>query len=75
MKIQDLISELQKFPTDTEVCIADWRKNMHHADIDPQGEGIVSKFKIEFISEDVNIPFVGLLYDNNDYTDDGDLIK
>jgi hypothetical protein len=71
MKVQDLIAELQKFPTDTEVCVADWRKNIHHADDEPQGHGIEPKFKVEFVNEDVNIPFVALSFENDDYKDDG----
>ena len=71
MKVQDLIAELQKFPTDTEVCVVDWRKNIHHADDEPQGHGIEPKFKVEFVNEDVNIPFVALSFENDDYKDDG----
>lgn len=71
MKVSELITELQKFPTDTEVCITDWRKNIHHADDEPQGHGIEPKFKVEFVNEDVSIPFVALSFENDDYKDDG----
>lgn len=71
MKVLELITELQKFPTNTEVCITDWRKNIHHTNDEPQGYGIEPKFKIKFVNEDVSIPFIALLFENNDYKDDG----
>ena len=71
MKVSKLITELQKFPTDTEVCITDWRKNIHHADDESQGHGIEPDFKVEFEKEDVNIPFIALSFENDDYKDDG----
>lgn len=71
MKALQLIAELQKFPSNTEVCITDWRKNIHHATDDPQGLGIEPNFKVEFVNEDVNIPFIALSFENDDYKDDG----
>lgn len=71
MKVKDLIAELQKFPDETEVCIMDWRKNVHHADCEPQGHGIEPRFKVVFENEDVNIPFVALAFENEDYKEDG----
>lgn len=71
MKASDLIAELQKYPNFAEVCIMDWRKNIHHADDELNNQGIEPKFKVEFINEDVNIPFVALLFENNDYKEDG----
>jgi len=71
MKVSELITELQKFPADTEVCIMDWRKNIHHANDEPQGHGIEPKFNVEFVNEDVSIPFIALSFENDDYKDDG----
>jgi len=71
MKVSKLIAELQKFTEDTEVCITDWRKNIHYANVEPQGHGIEPKFKVEFVNEDVSIPFVALSFENDDYKDDG----
>jgi len=71
MKVSELITELQKFTPDTEVCITDWRKNIHHADDEPQGNGIEPHFKIELVNENVNIPFIALSFENNDYKYDG----
>lgn len=71
MKKSELIKELEKIQGDPQVCITDWRKNIHHADDEPQGHGIEPKFKVEFIKESVNIPFVALSFENDDYKDDG----
>lgn len=49
----------------------DFRKNIHHAHSEPQGNGIEQKFNIEFITEDVNIPFIALSFENDDYKNDG----
>lgn len=75
MKISELIEQLQQAPQDSEVCIFDWRKNLHHADGDYQGNGIVSDFKVDIVSEDVNIPFVALSFKNDDYKEDGSANK
>lgn len=71
MKVEELIKQLQELPKGTEVCIMDWRKNLHHADDEPQGMGIEKDFAIEYHTEDVNIPFAGLVFENNDYETDG----
>lgn len=71
MKVKDLLTELQKYPSDMEVCITDWKKNLHHADDEPQGNGIEPNFNIELVEEDVNIPFVALSFENDDYKENG----
>jgi len=64
MKVKDLIQALSYFKGDTEVCIMDWRKNLHYADDEGQGNGIDPNFKVEFLEKDVNKPFVALFFDN-----------
>ena len=71
MKVEQLIKELQQLPKGTEVCIFDWRKNVHHADNEPQGMGIEKDFSVEYQTEDVNLPFAGLMFENDDYESDG----
>ena len=71
MKVEELIKQLQELPKGTEVCIMDWRKNLHHSDDEPQGMGIEKDFAIEYHTEDVNIPFAGLVFENDDYEIDG----
>lgn len=72
MLVEDLILELQKVPAGTHVCIADWRKNVHYADDEPQGNGIYPDFEIEAITEeDANVPFIALSFVNEDYHENG----
>lgn len=73
MKNKDLIAKLQKLPLDTEVCIADWRKNTFHSDGDPCGDGIEPDFTVELVNEDVLIPFIALSFNNDDYIDGGEI--
>lgn len=75
MKVKDLLTELLKYPNNMEVCIADWRKNLHHADDEPQGNGIEPNFKIELIKEDINLQFVALSFENDDYKEDGQKVE
>lgn len=71
MKVENLIKKLQSLPKGTEVCIMDWRKNLHHADDMPQGNGIHKDFEVNYETEDVNIPFAALAFENDDYENDG----
>lgn len=71
MKNSELIKKLQQLPLDMEVCITDWRKNIHHADDEPQGHGIEPDFNIELVEESVNTPFIALSFKNDDYNADG----
>ena len=71
MKAKKLIEELKKFPPGTEVCIVDWRKNIHHAGDEPQGHGIEHDFKIDLETKNVTKPFISLSFANDDYEPDG----
>lgn len=71
MKIQELISKLNGYPPDMEVCVMDWRKNIFHSSEEPQGYGIEPHFTVDHINEDVNVPFIALSFNNDDYTSDG----
>lgn len=71
MKKQDLVQILAAYPDDTEVCITDWRKHIHHADTEPQGNGIEPEFSVDYIVEDVNKPFIALSFINDDYDESG----
>lgn len=73
MKVEQVIAELQKFKKGTDVCIFDYRKNCHHSDADDEGSGIgiQSDFNIDFVSENVNKPFIAISYENCDYDKDG----
>lgn len=73
MKNRDLIKKLSLLDFDMEVCIGDYRKNSFHADEDGSGRGIYPDFKIETLNKGVNIPFISLTFDNEDYTEDGDI--
>lgn len=75
MKVQDLIKKLQEFPENTDVCLYDYRQNVHYANGDEEdpdnGIGIQDKFRVDHITENVNKPFVGLIIKNQDYDDVG----
>lgn len=73
MKVKDLIKKLELMPQNLEVCIMDWRKNLHHADDDFNGKGIEPHFEVMHLTkkDDVNKPFVALLFMNDDYNSDG----
>lgn len=74
MKVQELIKILTVYQPDTEVCITDWRKNIHHADTEPQGNGIEPEFFVDYIVEDVNKPFIALSFINDDYDESGNRV-
>jgi hypothetical protein len=71
MKKLELIKALKQIQGNPEVCITDWRKNIHHANDEPQGHGIEPNFNVEFVNESVNVPFIALSFENNDYNDNG----
>jgi hypothetical protein len=70
MKKKDLIDALNAIDCE-DVCIFDYKKNIHNADDEPQSFGVEPNFDVQFIKEDVNKPFIALVYDNDDYKEDG----
>ena len=75
MKVEILIKKLKELPANTDVCIVDYRKNLHHANGDEEdpsnGIGIQEKFRVEYYTKNVNKPFAGLDYKNDSYDDIG----
>ena len=71
MKNKELIKRLSEYHEDMEVCIFDWKMNLHRCDDEPISIGIQSEFKVEYQKESVNIPFISISYENDDYLDDG----
>ncbi len=71
MEVGKLIEELKKLPKGAEVCLVDWRKNLHHASDEYAGEGIMTEFNVEYIEEYVNKPFIAIQFINDDYQKDG----
>jgi hypothetical protein len=70
MKVEELRMHLSDVPNGTEVCIFDYRKNLHNASDEPQSDGVHNKFSVEFIKEGVP-PFIALAFKNDDYLPDG----
>ena len=72
---EELIKRLEAFPDGTEVCIADIRKNLNHDFGDGSSVGIEPNFKVELAGEDDikegTKPFIGLVFENHDYDEDG----
>lgn len=69
--VKQLVEQLNTMPQDAIVCIFDVNKNIHYADADPTSVGIITDFKVEYHKEeDVSRPFVGLVFENDDYNQD-----
>jgi hypothetical protein len=76
MKKEVLIKALQKLPKGAEVCIYDWRKNLHNDTGDGSGVGVYPDFEIEISGmEDAMTdgiePFAVMTIYNDDYDDNG----
>ena len=77
MKKEKLIEELQKLPDGVEVCIMDWRKELHNDPGDGSGcsAGIYPKFDVGMAGEDFKAEdsedFAILTFENDDYDNDG----
>jgi len=80
MKKEALIAALQALPDGVEVCVFDWRKELHNDPGDGSGckAGIYPDFQIEMAGEDFKAEgspdFALLGFDNDDYDDDGCLL-
>ena len=74
---EELIKQIQeKIPDGTEVVIFDHRKNLNDDIGDGSGVGIYKNFEVAHFTKqeiaDGSIPFAALIFENNDYTDDGE---
>ena len=71
---EDLIKKLQELPAGTNVCLFDGRKNSHHSGEDPSGnsDGIYPDFKVELETDGIP-PFISLSFDNDDYSENGEI--
>lgn len=87
MKKEELIKKLEQLPAGAEVCIFDFRKAINEDWGDGTSAGVYSDFAVElidftadekeFIEESSGKKFkawIGLNFDNVDYTDDGRLV-
>ena len=74
---QKLIKELKKYPQNSDVVIFDWRANLCAGE-DESSVGVYSDMYIqqleEIVDEEGGTPTILLLFDNEDYTDDGELV-
>lgn len=64
MKVKDMISALQNFDPETEVCIFDHKQNLHEDSGEGSSAGIHPKFQVELI-EEAKPQFVALSFDND----------
>ena len=71
MLVEDLILNLSKYPKGTDVVILDWRKNLYHPNDDTEASGIIPNFFVSYLEEDVEVPYIGLVFINEDYSHDG----
>jgi DNA-binding Lrp family transcriptional regulator len=77
MTVKELIKELKKYPQNSDVVIFDWRANLH-VGADESSVGVYSDIYIqqleEIADEEGESTAILLLFDNEDYTDDGELV-
>ena len=83
MKVSELIKKLQEFPQELDIKIFDWRKNLNEDFGDGSSAGIYDfEVTIEDLSEDEIKyleelhdrkfkPFVQLVFESEDYSDEG----
>lgn len=79
MTKEELIKKIQdNIPDGAEVVIFDWRKNLGDDVGDGSSAGIYKDFDIEHFTEkeieDGCIPFSALVFNNDDYSDEGELL-
>ena len=79
MKKEDLIKKIQEeIPDGSDVVIFDHRKNLNDDIGDGSSAGIYPDFEIHHFTEqeieDGCIPYSALIFDNEDYNDNGALI-
>lgn len=80
MTKEKLIEMLQKLPEGIHVSICDIRKNVHFGG-DDEGtyEGLYHDFKIDVVPKEMLLKgakmFACLIFENEEYTEDGDLIE
>ena len=77
MKKEELIKKIQEeIPDGAEVCIFDWRANLHHGGGESSSAGIYSKIEVSCIKpeeqdlEDFE-PWGGLSFESIDYDEEG----
>jgi len=75
MNVKELIEKLQGFPQDADIIVCDWRMNLYNAHGEEEGvhEGLMPVKEVEYYTKDVNKPFVGITYLNDDYTEKGEV--
>lgn len=71
MKKEELLEKIKALPDGVEVCIFDHRKNLHHANDEPQGMGIEKSFEVDMMKDGEPKPFAVLSFTNDDYESDG----
>lgn len=73
MRKSELIKKLNQIEGDFEVCICDFRKNIHNMDGggEPNGIGIEPNFTVNLEDKNFTKKFIGLEFENDDYNEDG----
>jgi len=73
MRKSELIKKLNAIEGDFEVCIFDFRKNIHNHGGEEFGisAGIEHEFSVSLENKHFKKPFIGLEFKNDDYTNEG----
>ena len=72
-KVKDLIEKLLTMPQDLSVLVFDWRKSVREASSEPSSAGLYSDISVSHEEENVTQPFIAISFDNEDYTNQGDV--
>lgn len=67
MIVEDLINKLKNYPLNAEVVIFDWRKHLSDDSEEISSLGIYEDFDLDMMDDSESIPFLALLFDNDDY--------
>lgn len=84
MTAQELIKKLQEYHPDTQVKVFDWRKCLHNDTGDGSGFGVYDfDLDMQVLEDDEkdyykkehgleHEPFIQIVFDNDDYTEEGE---
>lgn len=71
----EFFKKIENYPDDMEIVIFDWKKNFHNASEEQNGIGVYSEFEVHAESAENETIFIALMFDNEEYNEDGSKIE
>jgi len=71
----EFLKKIENCPDNMEMVIFDWKKNFHNASEEPNGIGVYSDFEIHNESTSDEVILIALMFDNEEYNEDGSKVK